>query len=162
MGLFAYLYLYGIHPEVWIAAPSLLQTAVIGALLAAALGLAWLSRRLLAGHEKGEFAGQLPWLSCAASSACVIGALWLDVTGWQGASLSPTASGQGATVFGMLSFQGCSAAIGLVMALYLGYRSGRGLLTAPTSVTLDAVARYLGYIAIQGFALSVVMRLFPG
>ena len=162
MGLFSYFYLFGIHPEVWIAAPGILQTIGIGALLVATLGLAWLSRRLLAGHPKGEFPGQLPWLANALAAACSVLALWWDISGWLGADLAPTATGQGATVFGMLAFQGNCVAIGAVMALYLGYRSGRGLLTTPTSVTLDIVARYLGYIAIQGFVLSMVMRLFPG
>jgi cytochrome c oxidase subunit I+III len=162
MGLFSYLYLYGIHPEVWISAPSLAQTAGIAALLAATLGLAWLSRRLLARHDKGVFPGQLPWLSCAAAAACAATGLWWDVTGWQEATLSATATGQGATVFGMLAYHGLAVGIGALMALYLGYRSGRGLLTTPTSVTLDVVARFLGYVAVQGFALSMVMRLFPG
>jgi len=162
MGLFSYLYLFGIHPEVWIAAPGLGQTAGIATLLLAALGFAWLSRRLLASHKKGAKPGQLPWISCAASSACSIAALYWDLTGWQGAGLAPEATGQGATVFGMLGYQGLGAAIGVVMAAYLGYRSGRGLLTTPRSVTLDTVARFLGYIAIQGLVLSTVMRLLPG
>jgi len=162
MGLFSYLYLYGIHPEVWIAAPGLGQTAGIAALLVAALALAWLSRRFLAAHEKGATPGQLPWLSCATASACSVAALYWDVTGWQAAGLAPEATGQGATVFGMLAYQGQCVAIGVVMGAYLGYRSGRGLLTTPTNVTLDTVARYLGYIAIQGLVLSMVMRLIPG
>ena len=162
MGLFSYFYLYGINPEVWIDAPDLLQTAGIAVLLLLALGAAWGSRRLLARHDKGVFPGQLPWLACAFASACSIGALWWDVSGWQAAGLVPSASGQGATVFALLSFQGMAAAIGAVMAGYLGFRSGRGLLTTPTSVTLDVVARYLGFIAIQGLIVQTVLRIFPG
>jgi cytochrome c oxidase subunit I+III len=162
MGLFSYLYLYGIHPEVWIAAPPLLQTAGVLALAAAAVFCAWLSRRLLATHPKGEFPGQLPWLAAALGAALAAAALWLDWTGWQGAGLDPVASGQGATVFALLAYQGCGVAIGWVMALYLSYRSGRGLLTTPTSVTLDTVARFIGYIGLQGAAFALVLRLVPG
>jgi cytochrome c oxidase subunit I+III len=162
MAVFSYLYLLGIHPEVWIAAPPLLQTAGIAALLLASLASAWFSRRALAGYPHGTAPGQAPWLSAAASAAFLTGALWWDVTGWQAAGLAPEATGQGATVFGLLSFQACCVAISVVMALYLGFRSGRGLLTTPTSVTLDTVTRFLGYTALQGLGLSLVVRLIPG
>ncbi|WP_338242554.1 cbb3-type cytochrome c oxidase subunit I [Aurantiacibacter hainanensis] len=162
MGLFSYLYLYGIHPEVWIAAPPMLETVGVALLSLAAVGLAWLSRRFLAAHPKGEFPGQLPWLSAALGAGCTLGAVWLDWTGWEAAGLLPTASGQGATVFGMLAYQACGVAVAAIMALYLGFRSGRGLLTTPTSVTLDVVTRFIGYIGLQGAIFALVMRLFPG
>ena len=99
----------------------------------------------------------------AAVGACLLGgAIWWDWTGWSGAGLDPTASGQGATVFALLAFQACTAVIAAIMALYLGYRSGRGLLVAPASVTLDIVVRFIGYAALQGLAVALVVRLFPG
>jgi cytochrome c oxidase subunit I+III len=162
MSLFGYLYLLGIHPEVWIAAPELVETAGIAALLAASLGLAWFSRRSLASFDAGARPNQFPWLFNLAAATCATAALAWDITGWQAAGLDPTATGQGATVFATLALQGCCVAIGVVMALYLGYRSGRGLLTTPTNVTLDTVARFLGYTAVQGLVLSLVVRLVPG
>ncbi|MDZ4307119.1 cbb3-type cytochrome c oxidase subunit I [Allopontixanthobacter sp.] len=162
MGMFSYLYLYGIHPEVWIAPPALPQTLGIFALLASAFVCAWLSRRVLGGKRADEFPGQTPWLSAALGAGLLVAALYWDWTGWNGAGLAPDASGQGATVFALLAFQGCTAAIAAIMALYLGFRSGRGLLSGPANVTLDVVTRFIGYTALQGLAITVLVRLFPG
>ncbi|QWC58356.1 cytochrome ubiquinol oxidase subunit I [Erythrobacter sp. 3-20A1M] len=162
MGLFSYLYLFGIHPEVWRAAPAGAETGGIAALLAAGLGLARLSRRTLASKPAGQFPGQGPWLLAAASALLLAGAIWWDWMGWTASGLGPTVSGQGATIFALLAYQGCTAAIGMLMALYLGYRSGKGLLVAPDSVTLDVVVRFLQYAALQGLVLALPVRLFPG
>ncbi len=162
MAIFSYLYLYGINPDVWIAPPGLAQTAGIVMCLLLALGSAWLSRRILAFKPKATFPGQGPWLMAAVGACLLGGAIWWDWTGWSGAGLDPTASGQGATVFALLAFQACTAVIAAIMALYLGYRSGRGLLVAPASVTLDIVVRFIGYAALQGLAVALVVRLFPG
>ena len=48
------------------------------------------------------------------------------------------------------------------MALYLGYRSGKGLLTGSANVTLDVVVRFIGFVALQGLAISLLVRLVPG
>jgi cytochrome c oxidase subunit I+III len=162
MAIFSYLYLYGINPDVWIAPPALLQTAGIAALSIFAFASAWLSRRILAAKKKGTFPGQGPWLMAAIGAGLLGAAIWWDWTGWSAAGLAPDASGQGATVFALLSFQACTVAIAMIMALYLGYRSGKGLITAPANVTLDTVVRFIGFAAIRGLALSLVVRLFPG
>ena len=162
MGLFSYLYLFGINPEIWIAAPALGQTLGIAFLLLLALGSAWLSRRILASKARGAFPGQGPWLMATVGAALLCAAVWLDLTGWGDAGLEPTASGQGATVFALLTFQACVAAIAVIMALYLGYRSGKGLLMAPANVTLDVVVRFISYAAIQAFTITLIVRLFPG
>jgi cytochrome c oxidase subunit I+III len=98
----------------------------------------------------------------AVGAGLLAGALYWDITGWQTAGLAPAASGQGATVFALLAFQGCNVAVAAVMAGYLGYRSGRGLLTTPTNVTLDVVARFIGFVSLQGAVLCLLPRLFPG
>ncbi|WP_225871665.1 cbb3-type cytochrome c oxidase subunit I [Qipengyuania atrilutea] len=162
MGIFSYLYLYGINPSFWIAPPPLLQTGGIAALLLLALGSVWLSRRILASKPEKTFPGQGPWLMGAIGAALLCAAIWWDWTGWTAAGLEPDASGQGATVFALLSFQTCVVAVAVIMALYLGYRSGKGLLVAPASVTLDVVVRFIGYAALQGLAIALVVRLFPG
>ncbi len=162
MGVFSYLYLYGIHPEVWIGAPDLLQTAGVAVLFALAFGAAWGSRELLAGHEAGTLPGQAPWMLAMLGAALLAAALYVDVTGWQAAGLKAKASGQGATVFALLALQGFEVVTAFIMAAYLGYRSGRGLLTAPTNVTLDVVARFIGFVALQGVAITLLLRLFPG
>jgi cytochrome c oxidase subunit I+III len=162
MAVFSYLYLYGIHPEVWIAAPPLLQTGGIAALLALALLAGWGGRRLLARTPDGEAPGVRPWMTVLLGAALLAAALYWDWSGWQAAGLQPAATGQGATVYALLAFQGMCVAIGLIMALYLGYRSGRGLLTRPANVTMDVVGRYIAYCAVQGLVTGLVVRLFPG
>ena len=162
MAVFSYLYLYGIHPEVWIAPPPLAETAVVAGLAVAAFVLALSSRILLARQEAGVFPGQGPWLLAALGSAALVAGSWLDWSGWRTAGLDPAATGQGATVFALVAFQALNAAIGVIMALYLGYRSGRGLVSGPANVTLDIVTRFIGYVAVQGLATTLVVRLFPG
>lgn len=162
MGLFGYLYLYGIHPEVWIAAPAMTETLGIALVLILAIVAAWLSRRVLAMTKRGEFAGQGPWLLGLLGAMLLGAASWWDVAGWGGAGLGPAASGQGATVFVLIAFQGFTVAIAAIMAVYLGYRSGKGLLTTPTNVTLDIVTRFIGYTALQGLAIVLLTRLYPG
>ncbi|WP_294303137.1 cbb3-type cytochrome c oxidase subunit I [uncultured Sphingomonas sp.] len=162
MAVFGYLYLYGLRPDIWIAPPPRWQTAVVSGLGIAALLLARASRSLLARSEKGVFPGQGPWLLAALASGALALSAWLDWSGWQAAGLAPDASGQGATVFALVAFQGVCAAIAVIMGLYLGYRSGRGLVSGPANVTLDIVTRFCGYVALQGLATSLVVRLFPG
>ncbi|KHL26261.1 cytochrome B561 [Croceibacterium mercuriale] len=162
MTMFAYLYLYGIHPEVWTAPPALLQTGGIAVLLLLALGAAWLSRRWLARTADGEFPGQGPWMSAAAGACLLALALYWDVTGWSGTGLLPTATGQGATVFALLAHQGMCVVTAIIMAAYLAWRSARGLLTGSANVTLDVVVRWIGFCALQGLVGSMVLRLFPG
>ncbi len=162
MAVFSYLYLYGIHPEVWLAPPPLGDTALIAGLNVAALAGAWTSRRVLAGSSAGAFPGQGPWLLAALASAGLAAAAWMDWAGWRAAGLDPAASGQGATVFALIAFQAVNAAIAVIMALYLGYRSGRGLVSGPTNVTLDVVTRFMGFMALQGLVTSLVVRLIPG
>lgn len=162
MSVFGYLYLYGIHPEVWIAPPPLVETTLVAACGCGAFLLAALSRRLLAGSKKGAFPGQGPWLCAALGSVALAVGSWLDWTGWHDAGLDPSMTGQGATVFALVAFQAVCAAIAVIMGLYLGYRSGRGLLSGPANVTLDIVTRFIGYVATQGLITSLVVRLFPG
>ncbi|WP_347304349.1 cbb3-type cytochrome c oxidase subunit I [Croceibacterium sp. TMG7-5b_MA50] len=162
MTLFAYLYLFGIHPEVWLPAPPLAQTGGIAALLLLALAAAWWSRRSLAQTEDGDFAGQTPWMSAAAAAALLTVALYWDVTGWLASGLHPTATGQGATVFALLAHQGTCVITAIIMAAYLGWRSARGLLTGSANVTLDVVVRWIGFTALQGLIGSMIIRLLPG
>ncbi len=162
MAMFGYLYLFGINPEVWIPAPGLLQSAGIAGLLLLALLVAWAGRERLARTPPGSFAGQTPWLAMIAASGILIGAIYWDVTGWRAVGLDPVMTGQGAFVFGLISLQGLCVAIAAIMALYLGYRSGRGLLTGPRNVTMDVVSRFIGYCALQGLVTSMLVRLFPG
>lgn len=161
MALFAYLYLYGIHPEVWQPGPPLWQLGIIVALNLLALGASIAGRKVLA-RRGGEFARDLPWTCEAIAALLLAGSLYFEVTTWLDAGLNPVLTSQGAIVFMLGAIQGQSVLLGLIMAAYLAMREARGLLTTPTNVTMDIVARFLGYCALQGIVLALVPRLFPG
>ncbi len=161
MAVFAYLYLFGIHPEVWSAPPPLGETALIVAVEALALLAAWGGRRFLATRE-GRLAEDLPWMLEALAAALLVGALWLDVTGWLTTGLLPTANGMGATVFMLAVLQGQVVVVAVIMAIYLAFREARGIMTTPTNVTMDIVARFIMFCAIQGMVFTLLPRVFPG
>ena len=159
MAMFSYLYLFGIHPELWIAPPPWPTLAgVIGSNLGAAL-LALAARRLLA---RRSVAGRGVWVLMIASAAALAGGAWLDWTSWADAGLAPSASGQGATVFALIAQQACLVAIAGLMAVYLVLRGGRNLITAPRSATLDLAARFFLFTAAQGALVAALTRLVPG
>ncbi|WP_170005703.1 cbb3-type cytochrome c oxidase subunit I [Pseudopontixanthobacter vadosimaris] len=161
MALFAYFYLFGINPQVWSAPPPIGQTAVILALEIAALAAAWGGRRVLAGRG-GKQAGDLPWILEALATALLVGALWLDITGWLGTGLSPAMNGMGATVFMLTVLQAQVVIIACIMAAYLAMREARGIMTTPTNVTMDIVTRFIMFCAMQGLIFTLVPRVFPG
>ena len=161
MAVFAYLYLFGIHPEVWSAPPPSGETALIVAVEALALLAAWGGRRFLATKE-GRLAEDLPWMLEALAAALLVGALWLDVTGWLATGLLPTANGMGATVFMLAVLQGQVVVVAVIMAIYLAFREARGIMTTPTNVTMDIVARFIMFCAIQGMVFTLLPRVFPG
>ena len=94
MMLFSYLYLFGLRPDIWIAAPPLEQTLGILGLFGATTALAWLSRRMLSWRKPGIPAGQLPWITAALAATCLALGVWWDWSGWSEAGLDPVASGR--------------------------------------------------------------------
>ena len=161
MAIFAYLYLYGINPEIWSAPPPIRQTALIVGMEAAALLSAWGGRRVLASKE-GRLAEDLPWMLEATAAALLAGALYLDVTGWLDTGITPTMNGMAATVFMLLVLQGQVVIVAVIMAAYLAFREARGIMTTPTNVTMDIVARFIGFCALQGMVFTILPRVFPG
>jgi cytochrome c oxidase subunit I+III len=161
MAVFAYLYLYGIHPEVWSPPPPLWQTALIVALNVLVLGLSWGGRKWLE-KRAGQYANDGPWVLEMLGAAVLAGSLYIDISGWLSTGLQPTATGMGATVFMLMALQGQVVAVSVIMAIYLAFREARGLLASPRNVTMDVVARFIAFSALQGIVFALVPRLFPG
>ena len=161
MAIFAYLYLYGINPDVWSAPPPLSETILIAGIEVLALLSAWGGRRVLA-TKKGRLAEDMPWMLEALAAALLVGALYLDVTGWLATGLAPTKNGMGASVFMLSVLQGQVVFVAVIMAIYLGFREARGIMTTPTNVTMDVVARFIMFAGLQGLVFTILPRVFPG
>ena len=71
-------------------------------------------------------------------------------------------NGMGATVFMLMVLQAQVVTVAIIMAAYLAFREARGIMTTPTNVTMDVVARFIGFCALQGLVFTAVTRFFPG
>ncbi|SMF61210.1 cbb3-type cytochrome c oxidase subunit I [Allosphingosinicella indica] len=159
MALFSYVYLLGIHPDVWRAPPAPAWLApIIGANIGAA-GLALLARRLLARDKVTRWTPATMILLAAAALVVGSGADW---SSWRATGLAGPDSGQGATVHALMSLQSLLVAIAALMALYLAARTARGLVTKPSNSTLDLAVLFTVYTAAQGSVAALVTRLVPG
>lgn len=158
MAMFAYLYLYGAHPEGWrVAAP---RGALLPglALLAGSAGLAYAARPALARLRRGSGASAALMLL---SMACLVAALALDLRDWWQAGLRGDASGQAAAVYAMLAWHGAVVAAVLLSALYYAARWLRGLAPGPANKTLEALRLLFLYAALEGMAGLLLPRLLP-
>ncbi len=161
MAIFSYLYLYGIHPSVWISPPPVGWLAGIVGANAAAIGLVLFGRRLLA-VSKERAPVWWPVTLVLIAGALLVGACWADYVSWGHAGLAPDASGQGATVFAFIGLQAILTGICALMALYLAFRNARGLVTQPRNNSFDLVVLFMLYTAAEGIVSSALVRLFPG
>ena len=156
MTVFSFLFLYGVHPEYWTAAgePAWLLPILGGYGAAAALAL--LGRHLLARKRSTLW---------SPTSQVIFAALALGfafaVDLWSGRSLEPELSAQAAVIAAFLAQQGLLVAIALLMALYLGMRNARGLVTKPRNTTFDVIVLFVVYAAGQGAIAATLTRLFP-
>ena len=97
-----------------------------------------------------------------ASLGLIAGAWWLDLGGWMATGLTPQVSGQGATVFYFLSWQGFFVFTSAIMGLYALLRWISGHVEAQRPSTFQLIGLFLGYTAAQGIISVLVTRLFPG
>jgi cytochrome c oxidase subunit I+III len=159
MALFSYLYLYGVHTDFWTSPPALEWLAPLLLLYGGGMALAWLARWLLA-REKSTLWSPPTTLVFAAAALTL--AWTIDLMSWRGSGLAPEASGQGATVYGLLAHQGMVTFVAVLIALYLAARNSRGLVTRPRNNSFDLAALFLVYTGAQGAIAALVVRLFPG
>ena len=159
MACFSYLYLYGVHPRLWIAPPDAAWLIPILLAYGAGFGLAWLGRRLLRRDKTRLWT---PGVLLMAGGGGSILAFAIDFLSWRGRGLSPDASGQGATVYAFLSLQGLLVAILFIMTCYMAARNSRGLINRPADNSYDLVYLFAAYAAAQGIVSALLTRLFPG
>lgn len=159
MTVFAFLFLYGVHPEYWRAGPPRPWLLAVLAGHAIGLGLLWYGRRLQARPGTTRWSPVVTLLGGIASTVLAGG---IDILAWRGTGLTGATSGQGAVVHGFLALQGQLSAIALLMGLYLAGRTARGLLTRPRNNTVDLVTLFTGYTAVQGIAAALLTHLLSG
>ncbi|KQW50020.1 MULTISPECIES: cbb3-type cytochrome c oxidase subunit I [unclassified Roseateles] len=158
MAMFAYLYLFGAHPDWWripaprgVVLPGLL-------LLSASAGLAWAARPLIARLKRGSgISAALMTLSML----CLVAALAVDALAWWQAGLRGDASGQGAAVYAMLAWHGAIVTAVVLSAFYYALRWMRGLAPGPANKTLEALRLLFIYAALEGTAGLLLPRLLP-
>ncbi len=154
MAVFSYLFLWSRHGADWIAAPDAgwLVPVAGGWALSGLLALAAIR---LAGRPV------LAVLLVALATAAGLGAQGADLHSWLAAGLRPQDSGQGASVFALVAFQGVLLGVVVLMAGYVLARAARGLMSARRRTTLDIVVLFVGYTAAQGVVAALLTRLFP-
>lgn len=158
MAVFGLLYLYGVHPQFWAAPAGLAWLAAILPAYAGGLGLAILSRHMLAREGTRLWTPGVLYLLAVASLVAGIG---IDLWSWLESGVRPNLSGQGATVFALLALVAMLAAVAVLMAGYISARNARGLIVRPRNNSLDLCVLFVGYAAAQGAVTAVLTRLFP-
>lgn len=159
MGVFSFLYLYGVQPQFWVAPVGWEWLVAVLPAYGAAAGLAVLSRHMLARDKTRLWTPGVLFLCAALALA---GAVAIDLWSWLDSGLRPTDSGQGATIYALLSLEAMLAAIGLLMAAYLSARNSRGMIVRPRNNSLDLCVLFVAYAAGQGALTAILTRAFGG
>ncbi|MBB5710953.1 cbb3-type cytochrome c oxidase subunit I [Sphingomonas xinjiangensis] len=158
MAMFSFVYLYGVHPRFWTAAADKWSLLAILPAYAAAAGLALLSRHMLA-REKTEH--WTPGVLFVLAVCALVAGIGIDFWSWLRSGLLPTTSGQGATVYGLLSLESILVFIAVLMAGYISARNGRALIVRPRNNSLDLCVLFTVYAALEGAVTAILTRLFP-
>jgi cytochrome c oxidase subunit I+III len=159
MTAFSWLFLYGIHPAFWRAIGDPLWLVPILGGYGAAAGLILLGRWLLARKTSTNWS---PPTQILLAAGALVFAFATDFWSWRLDGIDPEASSQGALVMAFLSQQGLLVVISVMMALYLGARNARAMITRPRNVTFDIIVIFMLYTAGQGAVTATLTRLFPG
>jgi cytochrome c oxidase subunit I+III len=154
MTLFAYAYVFGVHPEFWSVPPSWTSAAWVIGFYAIGAALVLFARWLLA---KGTTLWTPPTLMLFAAPAILLG-LFADYRSWRSVGFDPELSSQAAIVHAFLAQQAMLAVIVVLMVLYMAARASRGLITTPRNNSFDLVTIFTVYTALQGCATALVTR----
>jgi cytochrome c oxidase subunit I+III len=157
MALFSFFYLFGVQPRFWVAPAGLGSLAAILPAYGVAGALALLARYMLAREKTRLWTPGVLFL-CAALALALGTAL--DLWSWIASGLRPDQSGQGATVYALLSLDATLAAVGLLMAAYISARNSRGMIVRPRNNSLDLCVLWVLYAAGQGTMTALVTRAF--
>jgi len=159
MTMFSYVFLWSRNPADWVAPPETGLILTCGMYVLALVGVR-ASNAVLA-MDRSRSPGIATALMLAATA--LIGGAWgLDLTGWLGTGLTPQVSGQGATVYYFLGWQGFFAGVCALMGLFALLRWTTGNVEAQRPSTFQLIGLFLGYTAAQGLSSVLLTHLFPG
>jgi cytochrome c oxidase subunit I+III len=159
MAAFSYIFLWSRRPDMWSSPPQTGLTLVSLSNLGAA-ALAYGACRLLRlGRPRGAAISTLMLVIAAGLIAVGWG---VELQAWLATSLRPEASGQGATVYTFLAWQGFFTAVVALMGFYAVLRWIAGHVKADRPSTFDLIGLFIGYSAGQGTFAALLTRLFPG
>jgi cytochrome c oxidase subunit I+III len=158
MTIFSYVYLFGVHPQFWIAPPDWGWVVPIFGLYAVGAGAAWLAPRSM---TKGARLWTPAVLLLTGSLALTAGAA-VDLWSWRSLGIDPEFTSQAALIHAFAVEQALLCAIGILFALYIAARTSRGLVTRPRNTSVDLATIFLVYTAAQGCATALVTRALPG
>ncbi len=159
MTAFSYVFLWSRNPLDWVPPPGtgLIAIAIMYAL--ALIGVRASNAALALDRPRSPvFATGL----MLGSLALIAGAWGIDVGDWMATGLTPQVSGQGATVFYFLSWQGFFVFTSAIMGFYALLRWITGHVEAQRPSTFQLIGLFLGYTAAQGLISVLLTRLFPG
>jgi cytochrome c oxidase subunit I+III len=160
MAGFSYIFLWSRRPDLWQAPPEIMSLVLVLGLAAAAAVLAWLSLKALAFDRPRS--GLIAAVLMLLASLAIIAAWAVEFDAWWSVGLRPDLNSQGATVFGLLAWQGMFAGIVGLMGLFALARWTFGLVNSSRPATYQLIALFIGFSAAQGAYGAVLTHLFPG
>ncbi len=160
MSVFSYVFLWSRNPGAWAPPPG--TASLIGALFLNGLGagLAWGSSRALKLDRPRSV--PIAALMMMVAIGLVASAWGIDLMSWLETGLRPQQSGQGATVYNFLAWQGFFVLVSGIMGLFVLLRWVFGRLTVDRPATLELIGLFIAYAAGQSVIGLLVCRLFPG
>ncbi|GAD58699.1 cbb3-type cytochrome c oxidase subunit I [Brevundimonas sp. BAL450] len=160
MSMFSYVFLWSRRPDTWIDPPAMWSLIVVvgGYVLSIALMLGARKVVRLDRPRMAMIATGMVVLAWAAMAAA-----WrIDWVTWSGAGLDPTRSGQGATVFSFIGWQGFYVIVCALMTLYVVMRWLRGRVSPARPTSYDVITLFFVFVAAQAGLAALLTRLFPG